>query len=53
VPRTSYYAMGTIDSSNLDQYVRMDLSDAYFAQDTVPGQFTPPASLKLEIFGPK
>lgn len=53
VPRTSYFEVKTIDASNINQYVRKDLSDAYFSQDFIPGAFTPPESLKQQIFGLK
>ncbi len=53
IPRTSYFAVSEIDAATMAQLVRTDLSDAYFAQDTIPGAFTPPADLLTQIFGLK
>ncbi len=53
VPRTSYFSIEEIDDTNIDKFVRTDLSDAYFAQDTIAGVFTPPEALKKQIFGAK
>ena len=53
VPRTSYFSIYEIDDTNLDQWVRMDLSDALFLPDSVSGKFVPPEELKKQIFGTK
>ncbi len=53
VPRTAYFAVDEIDDTNISQYVRTDLSDAYFGQDFVPGQPGPPEALKQQIFAIK
>jgi ribose transport system substrate-binding protein len=53
VPRTSYFTVEEIDASNIDDYVRMDLSDSYFGQDYVPGKEGPPEELKKKIFALK
>jgi ribose transport system substrate-binding protein len=53
IPRTSFFAVSEIDAAGMEELVRTDLSDAYFAQDTIPGVFTPPADLLSEIFGIK
>jgi ribose transport system substrate-binding protein len=53
VPRTSEYDVYEITDQNLDKWVRMDLSDAYFSFDSVPGFFQAPESLKKKLFGLK
>jgi hypothetical protein len=53
VPRTSAYDVYEITDQTLDKWVRMDLSDAYFAFDSVPGFFQAPEDLKKRLFGSK
>ena len=57
VPRTAYFTVEEIDATNIDKYVRTDLSDAYFGQDFVPSgvgaRRDPPEALKQKIFALK
>ena len=53
VPRTSWYDHYEISDENLDDWVRMDLSDALFLPDSVAGHFESPEALKKKIFGLK
>ena len=53
VPRTSEYNVYEITDENLDKWVRMDLSDAYFSFDSVPGFFQAPEELKKKLFSLK
>jgi ribose transport system substrate-binding protein len=53
VARTSEYPVYEITEENLDKWVRMDLSDAYFSFDSVPGFFQAPEELKKKLFSLK
>ena len=58
IPRSSMFATGEIDAAEMAKLVRTDLSDAYFAQDTIIDAsgnvlFAPPEALKQQIFGLK
>ena len=50
VPRTAMYPVFEITEKNLDDWVRTDLSDAYFPFDSVPGLFEAPEALKQKMF---
>ena len=53
VPRVAEFPVYEITDQNLDKWVRMDLGDAYFPFDSVPGFFQAPEDLKKRLFGSK
>ena len=53
VPRTAEFPVYEITNQNLDKWVRMDLGDAYFPWDSIPGFFQAPEDLKKKLFGSK
>jgi ribose transport system substrate-binding protein len=53
VPRTAEFPVYEVTDKNLDKWVRMDLGDAYFPFDDIPGFFKAPESLKKKLFGLK
>jgi ribose transport system substrate-binding protein len=53
VPRVAEFPVYEITDENIDKWVRMDLGDAYFPFDNVPGFFQAPEDLKKKLFGSK